>query len=411
MSTVQNKRILLGITGGIAAYKAAELVRALKERGAEVRVVMTRAACEFITPLTLQALSGNPVHTSLLDTEAEAAMGHIELARWADRVLIAPASADFIARFAGGLGDDLLATLCLATRAPIALAPAMNQAMWDALGTRHNIDLLKDRRVTFYGPASGSQACGEVGPGRMLEAIELAELLAGSFASGALSGRRVVITAGPTREALDPVRYLSNHSSGKMGFALAEAAAEAGAKVVLISGPCALPTPDRVERIDVISADQMLAASLEATGNCHLFIAAAAVCDYRPAHRSAQKLKKHGDESLKLELVQNPDIVATVAAQKKPTYCVAFAAETERVLDYARAKRARKGVECIIANDVSGTDTGFNSDDNAVTLIDEEGEILLDKRSKTQLARDLIALLATKSDSTEKSKNSKDNGQ
>ncbi|MCP8899973.1 bifunctional phosphopantothenoylcysteine decarboxylase/phosphopantothenate--cysteine ligase CoaBC [Gilvimarinus xylanilyticus] len=401
MSTLQNKRILLGVTGGIAAYKAAELIRRLREAGADVRVAMTPAACEFITPLTLQALSGRPVHTSLLDPAAEAAMGHIELARWADAVLIAPASADFIARLQNGMGDDLLTTLCLATRAPIYLAPAMNQAMWDAPSTQANLESLRARGLGIFGPGSGSQACGEVGPGRMLEPSDIAEQLAGRFESGALSGKTLVITAGPTREALDPVRYISNHSSGKMGYALAEAALEAGAKVILISGPCQLAPPERASLTRVETAEQMLEASLCSAADADLFIAAAAVCDYRPAAVSEQKIKKQGDaQALHLTLVANPDIIAEVAQRYPHLYTVAFAAETERVLDYAKAKRERKGVNCIIANDVSAAGIGFNSDENAVTLIDAEQELALAQCSKTQLARELIALLAEKSKST-----------
>lgn len=398
MSTLQNKRILLGVTGGIAAYKSAELIRGLREQGADVVVVMTEAAQEFITPLTLQALSGNPVHTSLLDPAAEAAMGHIELARWADRVLIAPASADFIARLAGGMGDNLLSTLCLATRAPLFIAPAMNQAMWDNPSTQSNLAKLQTRIAGIYGPGVGSQACGEVGPGRMLEPAELVERLAGSFESGALTGQHLAITAGPTREALDPVRYISNHSSGKMGYALATAAVEAGAKVTLISGPCNLAAPERVELIAVDSAEQMLQAALKAAPHCDLFIGAAAVCDYRPATVSEHKIKKQGEAELTLTLQPNPDIIATIAKQFPDVFSVAFAAETENVLQYARAKLERKGVNCIIANDVSDQSIGFNSDDNAVTVIDRDDEIRLDQRSKTQLARDLIQLLAHKSE-------------
>ncbi|WP_339616711.1 bifunctional phosphopantothenoylcysteine decarboxylase/phosphopantothenate--cysteine ligase CoaBC [uncultured Gilvimarinus sp.] len=394
MSTLQNKRILLGVTGGIAAYKTAELVRELRRRGASVRVVMTMAACEFITPLTLQALSGNPVHTSLLDPEAEAAMGHIELARWADLTLIAPASADFLARLSGGMGDDLLSTVCLATRSPIAIAPAMNQAMWDAPSTQANITRLRQRDFIVLGPGSGEQACGEFGPGRMLEPVELAAQLEQMFNVDTLTGKTVVITAGPTREAIDPVRYLSNHSSGKMGYALAEAAAEAGARTILISGPCQLAPPERVEHIKVISADDMLAACLDYAAGSDLFIGAAAVADFRPANIAEQKLKKSDADTMTLTLVKNPDIIASVAALDAAPFTVAFAAESERVLEYARDKLVRKKVDCVIANDISAAGIGFNSDDNAVTLIDRRGETRFDQRSKPQLARELIALLA-----------------
>ena len=394
MSTLQNKRILLGVTGGIAAYKTAELVRELRRSGASVRVVMTMAACEFITPLTLQALSGNPVHTSLLDPEAEAAMGHIELARWADLTLIAPASADFLARLSGGMGDDLLSTICLATRSPIAIAPAMNQAMWDAPGTVANITRLRQRDFIVLGPGSGEQACGEFGPGRMLEPVELAGHLERLFSTEALTGKTVVITAGPTREAIDPVRYLSNYSSGKMGYALAAAAAEAGARTILISGPCQLAAPERVELINVVSAEDMLRACLEYSPAADLFIGAAAVADFRPASVAEQKLKKSDADTMSLELVKNPDIIATVAAQARAPFTVAFAAESEQVLDYARAKLARKKVDCIIANDISAAGIGFNSDENAVTLIDRRGETSFEQQSKVQLARELIARLA-----------------
>src|SRR5690606_31596261 len=316
MQSLTNKQILLGVTGGIAAYKSADLVRRLQDLGAWVRVVITRAAQEFITPLTFQALSGNPVHTELLDPEAEAAMGHIQLARWADLVLVAPASADFMARLTQGKGDDLLTTLCLATRAPIALAPAMNQAMWANSATQDNLQRLRQRGVHILGPAAGSQACGEVGLGRMLEPLEIAELSAGLFETGSLAGRKLVITAGPTREALDPVRYLSNHSSGKMGYALAQAAAEAGARVVLISGPTQLQAPPRVTMLAVTSALEMYTAALAQAADCDLFIGAAAVADYRPAQRSEQKIKKAASDNITLELVKNPDIIAAVAALK-----------------------------------------------------------------------------------------------
>ncbi|WP_027329875.1 bifunctional phosphopantothenoylcysteine decarboxylase/phosphopantothenate--cysteine ligase CoaBC [Marinimicrobium agarilyticum] len=390
MSSLTNKRILLGVTGGIAAYKSADLVRRLKERGADVRVVMTEAAREFMTPLTFQALSGNPVHTDLLDPAAEAAMGHIELARWADRILVAPASANFMARLAEGRGDDLLTTLCLATRSPLSLAPAMNQGMWQNEATQANLLRLQERGVSVFGPGDGSQACGEVGPGRMLEPAMLAEALAAQFESGRLSGRKVVITAGPTREAIDPVRYLSNHSSGKMGYALAEAAAEAGAQVTLISGPTHLPRPDRVQRVDVTSAREMHEASLSHAAQCDLFIAAAAVADYHPAEYLEQKLKKGDSDQWQLTLVKNPDIVAAVAALAGGPTTIGFAAESENLLEFARAKLERKGLRGIIANDISREGLGFNSDDNAVILIDRERALELGPMSKTQLARALI---------------------
>jgi len=391
MSSLTNKRILLGVTGGIAAYKSAELVRRLKERGADVRVVMTASAREFMTPLTFQALSGNPVHTDLLDPAAEAAMGHIELARWADRILVAPASANFMARLAEGRGDDLLTTLCLATREPIILAPAMNQGMWQNPATQANLETLKGRGIQLLGPGDGSQACGEVGPGRMLEPDTLAEAVAAQFATGQLAGRHVVITAGPTREAIDPVRYLSNHSSGKMGYALAEAAVEAGAQVTLISGPTGLPIPERVTRIDVISALEMLEASLAQARQCDLFIGAAAVADYRPADYQPQKMKKGHEDTLQIALTKNPDIIAAVAQIENRPITIGFAAESEQLLEYARGKRERKGLDAIIANDISREGLGFNSEDNAVTLIDAQRELALGPMSKTRLARTLIA--------------------
>lgn len=397
MQRLLNKQVVLGISGGIAAYKSAELVRRLKDAGADVRVVMTRAAHEFITPLTLQALSGNPVHGDLLDPAAEAAMGHIELARWADLVLIAPATADLMARLANGRGDDLLTTLVLATDAPIALAPAMNQAMWRDPATQANLQTLLQRDIKVYGPAAGEQACGDIGPGRMLEPTEIAARCAECFERGLLTGRHVLINAGPTREAIDPVRYLSNHSSGKMGFALAEAAAEAGARVTLVAGPVNLPTPARVDRVDVISAADMLAAC-EAALPADLFIAAAAVADYRPASCAPGKLKKEtdSDAGLTLTLIRNPDILATLAGHaQRPGFCVGFAAETDDVLGYASDKLTRKNLDLIVANDVSQPGIGFNADDNAVTLIDRSlTQQPLPRASKHKLARQIIAGIA-----------------
>lgn len=391
--SLTNKRILLGLTGGIAAYKSAELTRLFKTAGAEVRVVLTPAAAEFITPLTLQALSGNPVHQHILDPEAEAGMGHIELAKWADLVLIAPASADFMARLASGMGNDLLTTLCLATEAPIALAPAMNQAMWRDQRTQNNARQLESLGMNLWGPGVGDQACGDNGPGRMLEPLQLADHCAARFDTGSLAGQRVSITAGPTREAIDPVRYISNHSSGKMGYALAEAAAEAGAKVTLISGPVSLSAPERVTCIHAGSAQQMLDAALEQIDRCDIFIAAAAVADYRPASVAEQKIKKN-DDRMTIELVKNPDIVATVAAHPQRPFTVGFAAETEQMLEHAQGKLKRKNLDMIIANDVAQAGIGFNSDDNAVTVITPDSQTPLQQTSKTQLARQLIALIA-----------------
>ena len=395
LATLTHKRVILGVSGGIAAYKSADLVRRLRDAGAEVQVVMTAAAQQFITPLTMQALSGNPVHTELLNAEAEAGMGHIELARWADLVLIAPASADIMARLAQGVANDLLTTLWLATRAQRAVAPAMNQQMWAAQVTQDNVAKLQAHQVTVFQPASGSQACGDVGTGRMLEAVELAQHCANLFQTGALTGKRVVITAGPTREALDPVRYISNHSSGKMGFSLAEACIEAGAHVTLISGPVHLATPDRVVQLKVISALDMLAASQQAVAEgCDLFIATAAVADYRPANVAEQKIKKVGD-AISIELVKNPDIVATIAQLPNRPFVLGFAAETERVEDYARGKLLAKKLDMIACNDVSRADIGFQSDDNAMTVFwRNNGRAQLDKSPKAHIARALVALCA-----------------
>lgn len=395
MKRLTNKRIVLGISGGIAAYKSCELTRELVKHGADVRVVMTASAMEFVTPLTLQALSGNPVRTSLLDPEGEAGMGHIELARWADLVLIAPASANVLARLASGLSDDLLTTLCLATEAPIAVAPAMNQAMWRDPTTQANLETLRtlrDERLVVMGPDAGEQACGDVGLGRMLEPYDIAKRCADCFISGVLDGCSVVITAGPTREAMDPVRYISNHSSGKMGYALAEAARDAGATVTLISGPTALACPDRVQRIDVTSALDMLAAS-ESALPCDVFIATAAVADYRPADVSTQKIKK-SDDDITLTLVKNPDIVAHIARHAKRPFTVGFAAETQHVEQYAKEKRVRKGLDMIVANDVSTVDAGFNSDNNAATVFWQDSEHSLCLMSKTALAIKLVDLIA-----------------
>lgn len=389
-----NKHILLGVTGGIAAYKSAELIRRLRDAGAEVQVVMTPAACEFITPLTLQALSGNAVHTSLLDHEAEAGMGHIELARWADLVLVAPASADFMARLAAGMGNDLLSTLCLATQAPVALAPAMNRLMWADAATQRNRLLLEGEGVHFFGPGEGSQACGEVGAGRLLEAHELVAATAGLFETRLLTGKHLVVTAGPTRESFDPVRYLTNKSSGKMGFAIARAAAEAGARVTLIAGPVNLASPEGVERIDVTTACDMHEASLAVVAaGCDIFVATAAVADYRPAEVADHKIKKAGDR-LTLELVKNPDIVAAVASHAKRPFTVGFAAETRDVVAYAKAKLKNKHLDMIATNDVSRADAGFNSDNNALTVIWPAGHQVLPLAGKAQIAGQLLELIA-----------------
>ena len=394
MSSLTNKHVLLGVSGGIAAYKSAELIRRLKDQGADVRVVMTPAAQEFITPLTLQALSGNPVYTELLDPEAEAGMGHIELARWADVFFIAPCTADLIARLTLGQGNDLLTTVALACQAPLAIAPAMNQAMWSHAATQDNLALLIKRGAKVFGPDSGSQACGDTGLGRMSEPEALAAQLADCFSSGLLSGLKIMITAGPTREAIDPVRYISNHSSGKMGYALAQACAEAGARTRLISGPTQLDCPAGVERIDVISAQDMLEAALGCDAD--IFIGAAAVADYRPEHIANQKIKKQDAEAktMALTLIQNPDIIASVAARNQRPFMVGFAAETQNLVSYARNKLEKKNLDLVIANDVSQTDIGFNSDNNAVTLVSATGEEYLEPRSKYQLAQELVRRIA-----------------
>lgn len=410
LARLSNKHILLGVTGGIAAYKSAELIRRLRDAGAEVQVVMTAAAREFITPLTLQALSGNPVHVDLLDPAAEAAMGHIELARWADLFLVAPASADTLARLAQGIANDLLTTCWLAAAGKKAVAPAMNQQMWADAATQANLATLKNRGIAVFGPGSGVQACGDVGAGRLLEAEQLADLCADQFENGLLSGAHVVITAGPTREALDPVRYLSNHSSGKMGFALAEACAEAGARVTLIAGPVHLPTPARVRRVDVVSALDMLAASeaavavAKAGSSQPVFIATAAVADYRPAQVAAQKIKKGlKDDTLDITLVKNPDIVASIAEQADKPFVMGFAAETHAVEAYACDKLARKKLDLIACNDVSRADIGFQSDDNAMTVFWPDAQanegvarVELAKAGKPQIARELVRLLAAR---------------
>ncbi|MGB5441071.1 MAG: bifunctional phosphopantothenoylcysteine decarboxylase/phosphopantothenate--cysteine ligase CoaBC [Gammaproteobacteria bacterium] len=392
MNTLSGKHILLGVTGGIAAYKSAELIRQLREQGAVVRVVMTRAAGEFITPLTLQALSGHPVHTELLDSGAEAAMGHIELARWADVLLVAPATADFIARLVQGRADDLLAAVCLACAAPLAIAPAMNRVMWEKPATQHNVGILQRRGVRLLGPAEGLQACGETGPGRLLEADALVDALSGMFHSGVLAGCRVLITAGPTREAIDPVRYISNRSSGRMGFAVAAAAAEAGAQVTLVSGPVGLETPSRVRRIDVESAQAMYELVIEHAAGNDVFIGVAAVADYRPARVAGQKLKKSGDR-MTLDLARNPDILAAVAALPGGPFTVGFAAETEALEANALGKLQAKGVDMIAANEV-GTRLGFDTEENALQVYWKGGSATLALTGKDKLARQLIELIA-----------------
>lgn len=398
MQTLAGKKILLGISGGIAAYKCADLTRRLIERGAQVQVVMTHAAKEFITPLTMQAVSGRPVSDSLLDPAAEASMGHIELAKWADLVLLAPATADLIARMAAGMGNDLLTTLVLATDAPIAVSPAMNQQMYLNQATQENIATLSRRGMHIWGPAAGEQACGDIGPGRMLEPMQLVAHCEEFWGDKPLLGKSVLISAGPTREALDPVRYISNHSSGKMGFALAEAAQQLGANVTLVSGPVSLATPSNVSRIDVESATQMHQAVLEKAINHDVFISCAAVADYRPEAVAENKLKKTDDnDHMTVKMVKNPDIVASVAAltENRPL-TVGFAAETQNVKQYALGKLERKNLDLICANDVSVEGQGFNSNDNAITVYSKDGEQSLTLASKQQIAKQIIQIIADK---------------
>ncbi|MEZ8243975.1 bifunctional phosphopantothenoylcysteine decarboxylase/phosphopantothenate--cysteine ligase CoaBC [Vibrio splendidus] len=386
------KKILLGISGGIAAYKCAELTRRLIERGAQVQVVMTNAAKEFITPLTMQAVSGRPVSDSLLDPAAEASMGHIELAKWADLVLLAPATADLIARMTAGMGNDLLTTLLLATDAPVAVSPAMNQQMYSHPATQENIATLKRRGCEIWGPAAGEQACGDVGMGRMLEPMQLVHRCEDFFQPKPLAGRSVLITAGPTREAIDPVRYITNHSSGKMGYALAEAAAKQGATVTLVSGPVSLATPNKVNRIDVDSAQQMFDAVSANAAQHDIFISCAAVADYRPETIADQKLKKvDGKDDMTIQMVKNPDIVASVASMSEGRpFTVGFAAETQDVEKYARGKLERKNLDMICANDVSVEGQGFNSSSNELHLYWKDGDKSLPLDSKDTLGFQIL---------------------
>ncbi len=391
---MRDKRVILGVTGGIAAYKSADLVRRLVERGAQVQVVMTAGAREFITATTFQALSGRPVRESLWDSAAEAAMGHIELARWAELVLVAPATADFMARLAAGRADDLLATLCLATTAPIVLAPAMNQQMWANVATQANVATLEGRGVRLLGPAVGDQACGEFGPGRMLEPTELADLIEPLIpGDGPLSGRRVLITAGPTRESIDPVRFVSNRSSGKMGYAVAQAMRAAGAEVVLVSGPVALPAPPGVRRLNVESAVQMHETVQQELAGCDVFVATAAVADYRPIAVAGSKIKKK-TEQMTLEMTRTTDILATVAARADRPFVVGFAAETDAVEQHAREKLLRKNLDMIAANEVGAT-KAFDCEDNALLVLWRGGgRAELPRASKRELATALVALIA-----------------
>ena len=396
MHPLRGRRLVLGITGGIAAYKAAELARLLVKDGAEVQVVMTAAARQFITPLTLQAITGLPVRDTLFDPQHEAAMGHIELARWAELVIVAPATADFMARAAQGMAGDLLGTLCLATDAPVLLAPAMNQAMWRHAATRANAETLRTRGVRLVGPDAGEQACGDVGPGRMSEPVDILGASRDMLGGAGLSGRRVLLTAGPTREAIDPVRFLGNRSSGKMGFALARALVEQDADVTLVSGPVALDTPHRVRRIDVESALQMRDAVFGALPGTDIFIACAAVADFRPDQAVDSKIKKTREE-MTLTLVRNPDILTEVAESAQRPFCVGFAAETNDVEAYAEAKRKAKGIDMIAANQV-GESLAFETDDNALLVLWDGGRRDLAMQSKSNLAAALVALIMERFD-------------
>jgi phosphopantothenoylcysteine decarboxylase/phosphopantothenate--cysteine ligase len=385
--TLKGKRILLGVTGGIAAYKAAELLRLLKKEGADVRVAMTEAAGRFITPVTMQALAGERVWTDLWDPRVKDNMGHIELSRDRELIVVAPASADFMAKVAHGLADDLLSALCLARRCPLMLVPAMNVEMWENAATRRNVELLYEDDVLFAGPTAGDQACGETGLGRMIEPVEIVEELEAFFQPKQLAGKRVVVTAGPTEEPVDPVRVLTNASSGKMGYAVARAAREAGAEVTLVSGPVALATPPGVERLDVRTAQEMFEAVKKSVKSCDIFISVAAVADYRVKNRSAQKIKKGNGKDLSLELEENPDILAWVASLPKPPFCVGFAAESEKLSQHAAEKRARKKLPLIAANLAQDA---LGREENTIVLLDDRGEHPLGRGPKIELARKLL---------------------
>ncbi|MFT5572133.1 MAG: phosphopantothenoylcysteine decarboxylase/phosphopantothenate--cysteine ligase [Cryomorphaceae bacterium] len=393
IKSLSNKRVLLGISAGIAAYKTPDLVRKLSELGAEVQVVMSRNSEQFVAPLALQAVSGHAVHNYAMTAESESGMGHIDLARWADVVLIAPATANIIARLCQGNADELLTTVCVATEAPLAVAPAMNQQMWQNPATIKNMATLTKRRVHILGPDSGEQACGEVGLGRMLQPVDIAQQLGQLFQTGSLVGKNVMITAGPTWEAIDPVRGITNHSSGTMGYALAQAAVEAGAKVTLVSGPTNLPAPNHVSRINVTSALDMHAAVMDLIAEQDIFVGVAAVADYRPVDCAEQKIKKNADE-MTITMVKNPDILADVAALDKSPFCVGFAAETNDLVDHARGKLERKKLDMIAANHVGGTETGFGTPDNAITLISKDAVIELPIQNKYAIARSLLAEIA-----------------
>jgi phosphopantothenoylcysteine decarboxylase/phosphopantothenate--cysteine ligase len=394
MSDIQGRRVLLGVTGSIAAYKSPDIVRRLKDQGAEVRVVLTSSAEKLVSPTVFQAVSGEPVRGDIWDEQAEAAMGHIELAKWADLILIAPATANLIAQLATGSAENLLTTICLASEAPVTLAPSMNQAMWRDAATQANCDVLRKRNVMFIGPDDGEQACGDVGPGRMTEPANIVSRLARGGESGPFEGLRIMVSAGPTREAIDPVRFVSNRSSGKMGFALAKAAADAGAEVTLIAGPVNLPTPPRVERIDVETTQQMCDEALARVGDMDIYIGAAAISDYRPRQAAAQKIKKSAD-TFTLEMIKSPDLLATVAALESGPFTVGFAAETEKLEQHATDKLNRKKLNMIVANLV-GENLCFDADDNEVIVLWQDGRQPLAKLSKQELARQLVNIVATR---------------
>ena len=396
MKSLINKNIILGVTGGIAAYKSAEIVRHLKKSGSSVRVVMTSSAEEFITPLTLQALSGNRVSTDLLDAESEAAMGHIELAKWADAILIAPATANTLARLSSGRGDDLLSTVSLAFDGPISIAPAMNQAMWKDNRTQENLENLQKKGFQICGPGSGEQACGDVGLGRMLEPLEILELFSSSFDQGNLSERSILITAGPTQEPIDPVRFITNRSSGKMGYSLAEAAIEAGAKVTLISGPVNLEPPPNCNFISIETANEMHEAVMHHVKSKDVYIGTAAVADYRPVTFHESKIKKNTDKSsLTLQLQENQDILKSVSELNERPYLVGFAAETDNLLSNAKKKLKNKRLDLIVANDVSNKEIGFDSNENEVTLITNSEEKLLEKQNKKKISKKIIDFISS----------------
>lgn len=395
MKQLANKHILLCVTGGIAAYKAAEIIRLFKSSGSNVRVLMTKAAQEFITPLTMQALSGNQVHVDLLDTEAEAAMGHIELAKWSDAILIAPCSANSISRLAAGKGDDLMTAVCLAAECKIYFAPAMNQAMWADSRTQKNYQILKKNNFISIGPNSGEQACGDEGYGRMSEPQEIVSEVATNFSEGLLAGKKILITAGPTREKIDPVRYISNRSSGKMGFSIAEAARDEGGLVSLISGPVSLKTPDEIKRINVESADEMFNEVNKVVNNFDFFISTAAVADFKPEKIENQKIKKEKkSNNLSMELIENKDILKSISLKKGDLKVIGFAAETQDVVKNAKKKLNEKKLDLIIANDVSDSSIGFDSDENEVYLITKKIEKKIEKVSKKKLSRSIIEFIA-----------------